>query len=51
MLSLLRTGYWLERIGAEIWRGRSEGMSDKNYELELYKLIVTPDEEDLDFFM
>lgn len=24
-------------------------MSGKNYELELYKLIVTPDKEDLDF--
>lgn len=24
-------------------------MSDKNYGLELYKLIMTPDEEDLDF--
>lgn len=24
-------------------------MSDKNYELEFYKLIMTPDEQDLDF--
>ena len=46
---MLAVRSWIGANRCVFRKGRGEGMSNKNYELELYKLIATPKEDDLDF--